>query len=385
MRKVQSIFTSTISVLFILTWCSFSQAALVEKEAVKHVKENGPGFFRDKYERKQYFWEKNQATGQFLKMSPDGHTYSVYSEHGVLQARYENGVCTSKSGSIYSENDMDNINVGTIGTEDRHLLTFAEKQIPAYKRVGIVVGPSGEEGTGMVFGESCEYVLTAAHVTWKTSGSRETKKYVEKSPSSGFIFSNDPSGRGRISKGSVVYNGWRDQNSMSHRNDFAIIKLNPPALSSSQCERLGELRVKKWNPSNHKRVNCEGHLSMVAMNNEDPASLRLVRQFKGREPGTTKFVRVKESFQSDGDSNNMTSGAPVWCHENGDLKLTGITKAQKGYNPENYNIDSNIGKNPGFGKYDKENRFTYHISIWSNMETQLSKYGGEQSSIIFED
>ncbi|MCG8054938.1 MAG: hypothetical protein AB2689_11115 [Candidatus Thiodiazotropha taylori] len=368
----------------LLSWDIDTKAALVEQEAVNYVRANGSGFIFNRYETKHYFWEKNESTGNYLKMYPDGHTIHEYSEHGVLLKRYDNGVMSSSPNSSYLEHDNKYVKVGTIGTEDRRLLTASEKQIPEYKRVGIIVGPTGEEGTGMVFGKQCEYVLTAAHTTWKNEGEGAQNILFNKN-TSGFIFSNDPSGNGRISYGTVVYTGWPSKNQTEDVYDFAIVKLSPPAFSQTECKRLGKLRVKTWNSNNPKKVNCNGKLSMVAIYSEDPNNIRIDNEFYGQNYGVKSFQREDEMFQTDGDSNNMASGAPTWCHENNSIKLVGVFTNQIGYNPKEYKIDPYLGENPGFGEYDKDLRFSYHISVWSKMENLLRQYGGGDNFIVFED
>ncbi|MEW8441488.1 MAG: hypothetical protein AB2689_25340 [Candidatus Thiodiazotropha taylori] len=126
-----------------------------------------------------------------------------------------------------------NLFSGTIGIENRDLMTANEKQIPEYIRVGVFTSNKAAKiGTGTVMGKKCDQVLVSAHL------GRSPDDNNDKYNNSGFY--PDPKNLKSFITAFPLISGWEK---IDHHGkgeyDYAIYQLDRPAYSRDICQLLG--------------------------------------------------------------------------------------------------------------------------------------------------
>ncbi|WP_139117025.1 hypothetical protein [Candidatus Thiodiazotropha endoloripes] len=346
------------------------------------IERQGYCYTKDKVSGELYLGEFDSKSKRYRLVRADNSVDStlLYDDYGMPLLGSEQANCSEQE-ELYEHSSMENIYVGTKGIEDRDLMTEAEKQIPEYKRIGVFTANFGSvKGTATVIGKNCDKILVSAHL--ERSDKNISKKY------NNFRFYPNPQNLGNKIPAKKIMSGWSDESRHGLRKyDYAIFQLERSPFSYKECEDLGKVHVKKWDSNNPERSSCLTHMSKVALNTEDMRNKRIHRSFYGQEPRDSG--REIETYQSDSDATHATSGAPDWCHEDGTLKLSGITYGGKGDNPKGYQIEfgkklsmNTDGNGENDYDYNRNSRYSASTSIWSGFEKDLIDYVGKESFVF---
>ncbi len=194
-----------------------------------------------------------------------------------------------------------------IGEDDRRNLAGGEAR--QFRQV-VSIESGMSRGTGLVFGPNCDLVLTANHVVY----SPRFRRYINRE----FTVLAEPSNVMRRRTAALLTDGRAAVGRFVRDEDWALLKLNRPLLRRCIEHRFSLA----WSPN---RVECPGDLVLVAIHEDLGTRKKIHRGCRTLILPTDHRLQKRPNFFLDTcDSENWSSGAPLFCVAKQNLSVVGI-------------------------------------------------------------
>jgi len=243
-----------------------------------------------------------------------------------------------------------------IGEDGRVRLSKEQKSIPEYRQTGLL-GIGGEGyGTGLLTGENCDVVLTAAHlVRYNVEDAEKYKNTVGNLRENWRLyFVPDPLKSNAGYHVTLVKSGFDNINNISSRlskraeysHDWSILRLSTPGTTT--CKQIRYIKNK---------TTCDGPIHIPAIHIDAYEDIYI--NDLTNDPCYTYPTDRRDIIQHNCDTKEGASGAPLFCMIEDEFYLIGINSGSTVPN-KNY-------KEPDRGKsgapFNKGNHANYAIPL----------------------
>jgi hypothetical protein len=196
-----------------------------------------------------------------------------------------------------------------MGEDDRQDAGENAEQIAAVRQTGMISIRGEQFVSGLVTGANCDVVVSAGHaaIHWETVNRKGWRKGQIRGQGD-FRFNLQPDGDLAWQKMRLVRSGYQLENNIGKdEHDWSVFRLQQPALS--QCENIAVRENKS---------DCSGDILMSAFHFDKPDT-KLIDASCSVKTASTEGVIVHDCDSKDG-----SSGAPLFCRQNGHSTLLAV-------------------------------------------------------------
>ena len=231
-----------------------------------------------------------------------------------------------------------------MGPDDRAEVAKGQEQVDAIRQTGMIRIEGEEFVSGLLTGENCDVVISAGHaaIYWQSVDRKGWRK-GELRGQGRFRFSLNPTEADDWQSMQLVAAGYElDKNVGKDEHDWSIFRLHSP----------GKLECKNFSVR-RKLQTCRSRLLMPGFHFDRPYTKLLDQSCEVKQRKDSGIIA------HNCDSKDGSSGAPLFCRDNGKLSLLAINISgltNKGY------FDSGVYGKPGRAFNDKRHK-NFAISI----------------------
>ena len=196
-----------------------------------------------------------------------------------------------------------------MGPDDRAEVSKAQTKIAAIRQTGMIRIRGEEFVSGLLTGENCDVVISAGHaaIYWKNLARKGWRK-GEMRGQGRFRFNLDPKAGGEWQTMSLVASGYMlADNVGKDEHDWSILRTSSPVVANCKILRVMQ-----------DRLACKSDLLMSGFHFDKPDTKLLDQNCKVKQ-NTDRGIIVHDCDSKDG-----SSGAPLFCQDDGKLSLLAI-------------------------------------------------------------